>query len=51
MTLEHGPPVLAIIVCLLSQALPLSSYYVAGDFNFWDFQPMEEVPVPWLHNH
>lgn len=24
------------------QALPLSSYYVAGDFNFWDFQPMEE---------
>eukprot|EP00435_Cladocopium_sp_Y103_P037946 s673_g10.t1 len=24
------------------QALPQSSYYVAGDFNFWDFQPMEE---------
>ncbi|CAE7846567.1 HERC1, partial [Symbiodinium sp. KB8] len=25
-----------------SEALPPSSYYVAGDFNFWDFQRMEE---------
>lgn len=25
-----------------SEALPRSSYYVAGDFNFWDFQSMEE---------
>eukprot|EP00438_Fugacium_kawagutii_P035037 Skav203867 [mRNA] locus=scaffold1031:146086:151115:- [translate_table: standard] len=24
------------------QALAPSSYYVVGDFNFWDFQPMQE---------
>ncbi|CAK9105960.1 Dimethylsulfonioproprionate lyase (DMSP lyase) (Symbiodinium-A1) [Durusdinium trenchii] len=24
------------------QALRASSYYIAGDFNFWEFQPMQE---------
>lgn len=34
------------------KALAPSSYYVVGDFNFWDFQPMEaghQVVSQWCH--